>query len=55
MLLWGGIALGLDAIVGLAGARYWERRFPRIPIGRIATVEAVVAAAMLIAFLKLAR
>ncbi|MCX7819821.1 MAG: hypothetical protein N2652_11555 [Kiritimatiellae bacterium] len=52
-LFWAGILLGADALVGLLAQRWWASRLPGLPIAFIATVEAVLAIALLAAYLAL--
>jgi hypothetical protein len=54
-LFWIGVILAVDALVGLVGLARWRRSLPNVPIGRIAAVEAVVAAACLLGYLWLTR
>ncbi len=49
--LWIGLALGVDALIGLIGARRWRRALPGWPIKQIATVEALAACGLLAAWL----
>ncbi len=56
VVFWLGVALAVDALVGLLGLDYWRRAVPKIPIGRIAVAEAVVSFVLLAGyFLMLGR
>lgn len=54
-LFWAGVVLAVDALVGLIGFNTWRRVVPRVPIGRIAVVEAFLAAGLLAACFLAAR
>ena len=55
-VFWLGVVLAVDALIGLLGLNYWQKAVPRIPIGRIAIAEAVVAVFLLVGyFLTLGR
>ena len=53
LIFWLGVALAVDALVGLLGLAYWQRAIPKVPIGRIARAEAIVAAILLSAYFLL--
>lgn len=48
IVFWLGVVLAADALVGLLGLKHWRKLVPEsIDIGRIATVEAIAALALL--------
>lgn len=52
-VFWLGVALAVDALVGLLGLTYWQRAIPKVPIGRIARAEGLVAILLLAAYFLL--
>ncbi len=52
-LVWVGVVLGADALIGLLGRRWWARHLPTVPIAQIATAEAIVAVIALALYLLL--
>lgn len=54
-LFWAGVVLAVDALVGLVGLNVWRRAIPNIPIGRIAVVEAFLAACLFAAYFLVAQ
>jgi len=53
LVFWLGVALAVDALVGLLGLAYWQKAIPGIPIGRIARAEAGVATILLVTYFLL--
>ncbi len=43
ILVWVAVLLLVDSAIGLLGANRWQKLAPRLPIQRIALVEAVLA------------
>lgn len=54
-LFWIGVVLAVDAFIGLAGLKRFQTLAPRVPIYRVAVIEAVLAVALLMTHYLLTR